>query len=101
MIIYSVIMFSAALLFLIVSIAIYRGKTELIHSYHQEKVTDKAAYGRAFGKALSLFVPTAVLSGILSLLNRMILSVTILSAGMLFAIICIVIVQLKYNKGIF
>ncbi len=77
------------------------GKTELIHSYHQEKVKDKTAYGKAFGKVLFIFVPTSVLSGILSLMNRAVLSVMILLAGMLIAIICIITVQLKYNKGIF
>ena len=52
MLIYSAIMFLAAALLLTFSIAIYRGRTDLIHFYHQTKVTDKAAYGKAFGKAL-------------------------------------------------
>ena len=54
MYVYSVIMILVAVLFAVVAIAIYRGKTELIHDYHQAKVKDKAAYGRAFGKAMAV-----------------------------------------------
>ena len=44
MLLYSIIMFLVAAIFTVLSIAIYRGKTDLIHDYHQTKVTDKAAY---------------------------------------------------------
>ena len=49
MVLYSIIMFLAAIPMIGISIAIYKGKTDLIHDYHQTKVTDKAAYGKAFG----------------------------------------------------
>ena len=50
-----------------ISIAIYQGKTGLIHDYHQTKVTDHAAYGKAFGKAMFLLSTALLLSGIIGL----------------------------------
>ena len=60
MLAYSIIMFLAGALVAGLGLAIYRGKTDLIHSYHQTKVTDPAAYGKAFGKAM--FVIAAALA---------------------------------------
>ena len=54
MLLYSLIMLPVSLLFAAFSIAIYNGKTNLIHDYHQKRVTDRAGYGKAFGKALAL-----------------------------------------------
>ena len=64
---YSVIMLLVAIPMILLSIAIYRGKTDLIHDYHQTKVTDKAAYGKAFGKAMLVVSATLLLSGIIGL----------------------------------
>ena len=50
MITYSIIMFLTSILFGMLGVAIYLGKTNLIHDYHQTNVTDKAAYGKSFGK---------------------------------------------------
>ena len=44
-------MFVISAIFIVFSILIYRGRTELIHSYHRENVTDRVGYGKAFGKA--------------------------------------------------
>ncbi len=102
---YSLIMFSTAVIFLIVGIAVYRGKTELIHSYHQERVKDKRAYGRAFAKALSVISLALVASGIVALLGAsgvvVILAVAVLIAGLGIGIGCIIAVQIKYNQGDF
>ena len=67
MILYSIIMFLVGSLMGGIGIAIYRGKTDLIHDYHQTKVTDKAAYGKAFGKAMLIIAMTMLSSGIISL----------------------------------
>ena len=67
MVLYSIIMFFAAVPMMKISIAIYRGKTDLIHDYHQTKVTDKAAYGKAFGKAMLIVSVSLLLSGIIGL----------------------------------
>jgi len=102
MFVYSIIMFSAAVIFVGMSIAIYRGKTDLIHDYHQTKVTDKSAYGKAFGKAMFVIAAALLLSGIIGLFDSFaMIAVAVLIAGLAVGIGCIVAVQRKYNKGVF
>ena len=102
MLLYSIIMFLVAVLFTVLGIAIYKGKTDLIHDYHQTKVTDKSAYGKAFGKAMLVISTVMLLSGIIGLFkNLLMLAVAILIIGLVVGIGCIVAVQKKYNKGVF
>ena len=102
MLVYSIIMFLVSALFTVLGIAIYKGKTDLIHDYHQTKVTDKSAYGKAFGKAMLLIATVMLLSGIIGLFEKLlILAVAILIIGFVLGISCIVAVQKKYNKGVF
>ena len=105
MVLFSIIMFLVALPFFGISIAIYRGKTNLIHDYHQTKVTDPAAYGKAFGKAMLFMSIALLLSGIIGLLGDSkiiaLLAIGVLLIGLLIGIGCIVAVQKKYNNGIF
>ena len=102
MLAYSIIMFLIAVLFTGLGIAIYRGKTDLIHDYHQTKVTDKAAYGKAFGKAMFVIVIALLFSAIIGLFdNSEIFAVAVLIVGVVVGIGCIVAVQRKYNNGVF
>ena len=102
MLVYSIIMFLVSALFTVLGIAIYKGKTDLIHDYHQTKVTDKSAYGKAFGKAMLLIAAVMLLSGIIGLFeNLVMLAVGMLMIGLVIGIGCIVAVQRKYNKGVF
>ena len=102
MLAYSIIMFLIAVLFTGLGIAIYRGKTDLIHDYHQTKVTDKAAYGKAFGKSMLVFALTFLLSAILGLIEALVIpAVVVLIVGLVIGIGCIIAVQRKYNQGIF
>lgn len=105
MLAYSVIMFLTAILFMSFSIAIYKGKTDLIHSYHQTKVSDKSAYGKAFGKALLVVAMSPLLSGIIGLFGAsgriVIIAVAVLIIGIGIGMSFIVIVQKKYNDGVF
>lgn len=105
MLIYSIIMFLVAALLIIPSVAIYNGKTNLIHSYHQTKVVDKIAYGKAFGKAMFVLAAAPLVSGIIGLLGDSdmisLIAVAILIIGLGIGIGCIVAVQSKHNKGIF
>ena len=105
MILYSVILFLVAVPMLWVSVGIYRGKTELIHDYHREKVTDQLAYGKAFGKAMFVISASLLLSGIVGLFGNSntiaTVSLAVLFVGLLIGIASIVAVQKKYNKGIF
>ena len=102
MLVYSIIMFLVSALFTVLGIAIYKGKTDLIHDYHQTKVTNKSAYGKAFGKAMLVIATVMLLSGIIGLFkNLLMLAVAILIIGLVVGIGCIVAVQKKYNKGVF
>ena len=105
MVLYSIIMFLAAIPMIKMSIAIYQGKTSLIHDYHQTKVTDKAAYGRAFGKAMFVVSMSLLLSGIIGLFGASeviaMIAVAVLFIGLFIGITLIVAVQKKYNKGVF
>ena len=102
MLLYSIIMFLVAVLFTVLGIAIYKGKTDLIHDYHQTKVTNKSAYGKAFGKAMLFIATVMLLSGIIGLFkNLLMLAVAILIIGLVVGIGCIVAVQIKYNNGLF
>ena len=105
MLLYSIIMFLAAVPMIKISIAIYKGKTDLIHDYHQTKVTDKAAYGKAFGKAMFVVSAALLLSGIISLFcisdTMAMIAVAVLFIGLFIGIAWIIAVQIKYNKGVF
>ena len=105
MVLYSVIMFLTAVPMAGIGIAIYRGKTNLIHDYHQTKVTDKTAYGKAFGKAMLVVSAAPFLSGVVSLLGDSetiaMIAVAVLLIGLLMGIVGIILVQKKYNHGIF
>ena len=105
MLLYSIIMFLAAVPMIKISIAIYKGKTDLIHDYHQTKVTDKAAYGKAFGKAMFVVSAALLLSGIIGLFGisdtMAMIAVAVLFIGLFIGIACIIAVQIKYNKGVF
>ena len=105
MLLYSIIMFLAAVPMIKISIAIYQGKTNLIHDYHQTKVTDKAAYGKAFGKAMFVVSAAILLSGIIGLFGfsdmMATLAVAVLFVGLFIGIAWIVAVQKKYNNGVF
>ena len=102
MLVYSIIMFIVAVIFAGMGFAIFRGKTELIHDYHQTKVTDKSAYGKTFGKAMFVIAIALFLSGIIGLLDNLaVLAVVILIIGLCVGVGCIIAVQKKYNKGVF
>lgn len=105
MLLYSLIMLPVSILLIAFSIAIYNGKTDLIHDYHQTKVTDKEAYGKAFGKALFIVGLAPLCSGIIGFFGDsqaiVITSIAVLLIGFCIGVTCICIVQKKYNNGLF
>ena len=105
MMLYSIILFLVAIPMVCCSIAIYRGNTDLIHDYHQGKVRDKAAYGKAFGKAMFTISMALPLSGIIALLGdshtMAWVAVAALLIGLFIGISRIIAVQKKYNNGVF
>ena len=101
MFLYSAILFAVAVLFFFLGRSIYRGNTNLIHDYHQTKVEDKAAYGKSFGKAMFTMAAAMALSGLLALFAHGFLPVLVLILGLAAGIIQIILVQKKYNNGVF
>ena len=101
MLLYAMIGFAVAIACLILGIQIYNGKTELIHDYHQKKVNDKAAYGKAFGKAMFLMAATMALSGVIALFSESMMAIAVLVIGLVISIAAIIAVQKKYNNGVF
>ena len=100
---YAIIMLATAALFGVFAVLIYKGKTDLIHDYHQTKVKDKKAYGKAFGKAMVFIAAGMALSGIISLFGEVFMwvSLAVLVIGLVGGIVAIVCVQRKYNGGVF
>lgn len=107
MVIYSVILFAAALLFFGLAAAIYRGNTNLIHSYHQTHVkeADKKKYGRSLSKGLFVLAASLVLSGVIALWGDtvpiVIASVSVLPIGIAAAFLVIARVQKQFNGGFY
>ncbi len=105
MTLYSCILLPVAVIFAVMSFQIYKGKTELIHDYHQTNVKDKAAYGKGFGKALGVMSVGIFSSGIIGLFGddkiTAMVAVIVLFAGLFVGLFCIYKVQKKYNSGIF
>ena len=101
------VLLAVAVLFAAVGISIYRGNTKLIISYHQEKVTPEArkAYGRGFGKTMLVMAGALVISGVIALFGDAravkIAAFSVLAAGFVLFIVLLVIVQRKYNGGMF
>jgi uncharacterized protein YsxB (DUF464 family) len=105
MLLYSGIMFGTGAVLLVLAAKIAGGQVELIHDYHQKRVTDRAGYGKAFGKAMGVITGALVLSGWIALLGEsagiVCSAVAVLLVGTLVGVICIARVQKKYNGGIF
>lgn len=104
--VYSIILFLVGGLCLALGIAIYRGKTDLIHDYHQKNVSDKAAYGKAFGKAVFVIAAAQLISGVIALFAEdsrplAAAAVAVLIIGLAVGIGCFIAVQKKFNGGIF
>lgn len=105
MVIYAMIMFLCAALFGVFAVLIYRGNTDLIHDYHRNKVTDHAAYGKAFGKAMGIITAAMALSGLAALWGEdpviAWIAIGILMVGMAAGLVDMWYVQKKYNGGLF
>lgn len=105
MIAYSALMFAAAVLFLGLAAAIYRGNIALIHAYHQTHVkeADRRQYGKSFSRGLLVLAASLVFSGGIALLGTTVpivmTAISVLLVGLLAAFIVIARVQKKFNGG--
>ena len=102
MILLTMILLATGGLFAVLARLIYKGKTELIHDYHQKRVSDKEGYGKAFGKAMGVISGGMILGGGISLFGEKALwcALGVLLMGMIIGIAAIVRVQKKFNNGI-
>ena len=98
---FSIILFLTSVLLIIIGVSIYKGNIELIHSYHQENVTDKVGYGKAMGKALIILSLPLIASGIIAFFTESVIPTVVLIVGMVIGFIPIIKAQYKYNGGIF
>ena len=101
MILFAVIMFATAALLGVLAVQIYKGNTNLIHDYHQKNVTDKAGYGKAFGKVMGVIAGAFALSGLFALVYWMTISMVALFGGLAVGIVLLLKVQKRYNGGLF
>ena len=103
MIIFAIVFYVVGLLLLICGVAIFRGKTWLIHDYHRANVTDHENYGKAMGKAIGGMGLSACLSATLSFLGEAYvwLCMGAFLVGFVAMFILIIIAQRKYNGGMF
>lgn len=104
MILYAIILMLIGIIFLFLTCRIYQGHTQYIHDYHQLNINekDKVAYGKAFSKGLLVIALSSLVSGFMALFTKFIfLSVGIFVLGMIIAVVILVKVQKKFNKGIF
>ena len=105
MILGGLVLLGVGILFSVFAVLIYRGKTDLIHAYHQTRVKDKIAYGRAMGRALGVMAISMLVVGVLTFwIGESALAwlcpVTA-SVGMTVGLVMILIIQKKYNQGLF
>ena len=105
MIVYSVLLFAIAALFVGIAVSIYRGNINLIHSYHQKHVkeADQRDYGKSFSKGLFVLAASLIFSGAVALFGETVpvvmTSIGILLVGMIIAFVVIARVQKKFNGG--
>lgn len=107
MILYAALMILTSILLWAVGALICRGRTGLIHDYHQMNVKeeDLPAYGRAMAAGLFVLAGSFDLSGIFALFgeNRFFssASLAVLFVGIAVSVVLLVRAQKKYNGGMF
>ncbi len=96
-----ILLFALALLFFVMGLLIYRGRTDLIHAYHRRhiKESDKVAYGRSFAKGMFLIALTCLTAAIAAYFERDNLLIVLIGLSLSFAVLYGV--QKKYNGGLF
>ena len=105
MIVYSIIMFAAAIAFIVFAILISKGNTNLINCYHEDRTPNKLMYCKKISQALFILADTLVCSGVVALLAKtdaiVLLSLGVLVAGMIFGVVRLFHAQKKYGGGVF
>jgi len=100
---FAIIFYIIGLLLIAIGIAVYKGKTELIHYYHRKNVVDHTGYGKAIGRPIIVIGISALICATMSFFGELWLNV-----GIFLFFICIIamiiiclIATKKYNGRIF
>ena len=105
MIVYSIIMFAAAIAFIVFAILISKGNTNLINCYHEDRTPDKMIYCKRISQALWIMATVLVLSGTIGLLGEKdsiaLVAVSVLIVGIICGLSRLFYVQKKYGGGVF
>lgn len=98
-------MFVFALVFAVLGVLIYKGNTNLINCYHEDRVTDRTTYSKKFGRALFVMAAVLVGSGIVGLFGEkdtfVFAALGVLVVGAAVGLGVIFHVQKKYGGGVF
>jgi len=77
MIAFAITFYIVGLLLLACGIAVYKGKTGLIHYYHRKNVVDHTGYGKAMGKPLAIMGISGIISATMSFFGELWITVGI------------------------
>lgn len=98
----AIILVVIGIVFVFIGVAIMKGKTQLIHSYHMKNITEETRkpYGRVVGAGNLVIGVGIALDGMLTIvLSKEIMLFTII--GLVIGLVLIFYGQFKYNKGLF
>ena len=105
MIVYSVIMFVATVIFAAFAIFITKGNTSLINCYCEDRVKDKMIYCVKIGQSLFIMAAAMLVSGVISLFSEtkpvVLSALGVLIVGTVIGMVRLFQVQKKYGGGIF
>ena len=105
MIVYSIIMFTVAIAFIVFAILISKGKTNLINCYHEDRVKDKPTYCKKFSQSLWILAAVLGASGVVGLFGETdtiaVSALVVLFVGIVYGLCRIFYVQKKYGGGVF
>ena len=103
MIAYAITFYIVGLLIIVAGIAVYRGRTGLIHYYHRKNVVNHIGYGRAMGRPLIIMGISGIICATMSFFGELWVTVGIVVFLVCtFAMLIIsLIVTKKYNGKIF
>ena len=105
MVVYAIILFTAAIAIAVFAILISREYTNLINCYREERVEDKKAYCKKFSNTLWFLTAILTVSGGVGLLGETdtvaLCAVGVLVVGMIIGVCQLFRVQKKYGGGVF
>ena len=105
MIVYSIILFAAAIAFIVFAMLISKGNTNLINCYHEDRTPNKLMYCKKISQALWIMATVLTISGVIGLLGETdsiaLAAVGVLIVGIICGLSRLFYVQKKYGGGVF